>query len=343
MNRLYERLAAANLDKSFLKKTILPEWWSDEMAVTDAGYARGLGIISSHLGIGLQQLWDDSAQLCVPSFGRTNFKLNANRTESDVSWTKCVALSAARLVVQAIRVDYKPLPKAKKMREEILAAGADYVTLPALLAYLWGHGVPVLFVQKKPAKSKLMDGVVATIDGRPVIVLSKRKSLNSLLLFILAHETGHIVRGHLNDQPVLVDSHIDRSEDKDQQEREANQSALEALTGSPNIQFLHDDKYIDAEALAKIARNTALETQIDPAVIVQNFAWGRIQQGAPKEVMYALATKASTIIEGDKSPVGLIQQVFLKHIDRAELSAEDDEFLMNVTFCGEPDAVAAGQ
>jgi Zn-dependent peptidase ImmA (M78 family) len=343
MTRLYERLASANVDKSFVKKTILPEWWDDEIAATDAGYARGLGIISSHLGIDLQQLWNDSAQLSVPSFGRTNFKLNSNLRESDVSWTKCVALCAARLAVQAVRVDYKPLPKAKEIREEIIAAGADYVSLPALLAYLWGHGVPVLFVQKKPSKSKLMDGVVATVDGRPVIVLSKNKSLNSLMSFLLGHETGHIVRGHLNDRPVLVDSRIDRSEVKDQQEKEANQSALEILTGSPNIQFRHDDQYIDAESLAKMARNTALETKIDPAVIVQNFTWGRIQQGAPKEVMYALATKASTIIEGDKSPVGLIQQTFLKHIDRAALSVEDDEFLMNVTLCGEPDAVATGQ
>lgn len=341
MKRLYERLAAAGINTPFAK-SILPGWWDDDMASTDAGYARGLGIISSHLTIDLAQLWDASAPITVGSFGKTNFKKNANVTETEVQWTKSVALSAARFAVQAIRAEFKPLPAATVIRDEILANGRDCVNLEALLGYLWGHGVPVLFVQQRPKGSKVMDGIVATIDGRPVIVLSKKKHRNSLMLFVLAHECGHIVRGHLNDKPILLDTKIDRSNDSDQQEKEANQSALEVLTGSPTLQFVHSDQYIDAESLASMARATASKTQIDPGVIVQNFAYGRVLQGVDKNIMFALANAACTILEGDKNPVGLIDQMFLKHVDLSSIADEHAEFLMNVAVTGDSNAVAAG-
>jgi len=331
MNQLYARLAKANVDKPFLKKTVLPEWWDDEMASSDAGYARGLGIISSHLGIDLHQLWDDSAPVGVPNFGKTNFKLNANLNESDVRWAKCVALSAAKLAVRAAKVEFCALPSAEEIRREILTKHAA-VDLPRLLEYLWDHGVVVLHVDAKPKGSKKMAGIAAKIEGRPVIILSKNHPFNSLMLFDLAHEVGHHVCGHVDGDAVLVDSSIDRSNDKDPQEKEATKAGMELLTGQPDVQFTHRRQFVTAESLAKMSRATGAELHIDPGVVAQNFAYGRD--------FFPLANAACKIIEGDWNPVGLIEQLLLKHVDFSQIAEEHAEFLMNVAVSEEPDAVA---
>jgi Zn-dependent peptidase ImmA (M78 family) len=333
MSQLYTRLAAINVDKPFVKNVVLPDWWDDEMAATDAGYARGLGIISQHLGVDLRQLWDDTAPIKYPACGKTNFKLNASLTKADVEWAKSVALSAAKFAARETKQPLRALPSAKSIRDQIIKAGASCVDLPRLLEFLWDHGIPVLHIDAKPKGAKKMAGLAARIEGRPVIVLSKNHPYNSLMLFDLAHELGHILRKHIDGDAVLIDAKIERDGQTDPQEVEANEAALEVLTGRTTLQFTHRNRYVKGEALAKMAVATGKTENIDPGVVAQNFAFGRD--------FFAVAGAACKIIEGDKSPVRLIEQMLLNNVDFANLADEDAEFLMKVAVTGEPNAVAA--
>jgi len=56
MQTVYDRLHQAGISRSYVRKVVLPEWWDDEIAETDAGCLQGLGIIARHLGLELTPL-----------------------------------------------------------------------------------------------------------------------------------------------------------------------------------------------------------------------------------------------------------------------------------------------
>lgn len=51
MKPVLDRLSKAGFKPSYVRKVVLPEWWDDEIAQTEAGYAEGLGILARHLGL----------------------------------------------------------------------------------------------------------------------------------------------------------------------------------------------------------------------------------------------------------------------------------------------------
>jgi hypothetical protein len=322
MARLYERLRKANLDPKYVSRVAFPEWWNDDLARVPSGYARALGFIARHIGLDLRALWDESAPLTCPDFGKTNFKKSREVTESDVEWPKCIALSAARVALQAIDCEPKPLPATgAQIRAEIMERGNSCVDLANLLNYLWEHGVPVLHVSNLPAKK--MAGLTAKIYDHPVIVLSKNHAFSALMVFDLAHELGHILCGHLETASVVLDSTIDRLETADLEEASANATAIEVLTGKPNLQYRYNQRYVTSRELAELAIATGKKRGVDPGVVAQNFAHGR--------GIHALANGACKLTEPKAKPISLVHQKMIEHLALEELPPEDAEFLLRVT------------
>ena len=337
MRQLYDRLARANLDRKYVASIALPHWWDDSLAETDAGYGRALGLIASHLNIELASLWDDDVPLTCPDFGKTNFKKHARVTEDDVAWPKCIALSAAKLALQAIDRDSVHLPsEGRLIREAILQQGKNWVDLPSLLDYLWRHGIPVLHVVEFPGGAKKMAALAARIDGRPVIVLSKNHPYSSLVAFDLSHEVGHILCKHIDTDKVLIDSKINRVQDEtDPEEQAANRVAVEILTGRPDLQFVHGRQNVTARALARMALTTGQKHGVEPGVVAQNFGHGRR--------FFPLANGACNILGDKNQPVELVRKKMLEHLRLDQLADEDAEFMLRVTGCGVGDALPVGQ
>jgi hypothetical protein len=337
MRQLYARCLQAQLDPKYIQSVALPDWWDDKIADTDAGYGRALGLISSHLNIDLRALWDERAPLRCPDFGKTNFKKRSGSTEDDVQWPKCVALSAAKIVLQIIDRDFTKLPtEGRAVRDIILGQGKNWVDLPNLLEFLWAHGIPVLHVSNFPKGSKKMAALAARIDGRPVIVLAKNHSYSSLVVFDLAHELGHILCRHLDTDKVLIDSVINRTEEEsDPEERAANRVAVEVLTGKADLLYVHGRTNVTANALARMALATGQKDGVEPAVIAQNFGHGR--------QFFPLANAASGLLGDKNAPVALVRKKMLEHLRLDQLADEDAEFLLRVTGCGVGDALPVGQ
>jgi len=63
-----------------------------------------------------------------------------------------------------------------------------------------------------------------------VIVLRRKAKYAAGLLFILAHELGHLALCHIPDDGLLLDEHVDEAS-QDDEEKQANAFALELLTG----------------------------------------------------------------------------------------------------------------
>src|SRR5207249_413747 len=103
--------------------------------------------------------------------------------------------------------------------------------------YCWAIGIPVLHVGRFPAAARKMDALAMRHEGRPAIVLRRNTQFHAWLLFHLAHELGHICKGHVGPEGVVVDEKVDMDDCFLREEWEANQFAVELLTGGDNCAF----------------------------------------------------------------------------------------------------------
>lgn len=325
MKALYQRLRAVGFDTPFIQKTALPSWWDDSVAQTDSGYQEGLLLLSRHLGLSLKTLQDDSAPLELREFGPCNFKKTQGVSADDLAIARAICTRAAQIAAASIDEPWAgTLPaNGSQIREEILCAGGQWVCLENLLEWCWSRGIPVLHISNFPRQSKKMHGMAALVDGRPVIVLCKNSKQEAWQLFILAHELGHIVHGHVLQNGVLVDEHI-ANDSPDKQETEANLTATAILTGDSDCRFGSPGHWPNANELADSAKRYGKSHQIDPGHIVLNYA---NHKGAS---FHALGNAALKLICANPDAPELIHDKMAAHLDWSALPEDSSEFLMRV-------------
>jgi transcriptional regulator with XRE-family HTH domain/Zn-dependent peptidase ImmA (M78 family) len=140
-----------------------------------------------------------------------------------------LAAAVARIGQAASDVgEYEAVPEdPAHIRGDVQARYGD-VTLTSLLAWMWARGIPVLPMLGKGVFS----AAVWAVDDTPVVVLKEARDLAVFWLFDLAHELGHIARGHIA-AGSLIDVASPTSstalESDDRQEQEANEFALQLL------------------------------------------------------------------------------------------------------------------
>jgi len=142
-----------------------------------------------------------------------------------------LALVVSHLVRRTAATEYRLIPAdPHAVRREVLDKDGK-VTLGGLLEWAWERGVPVIPL----SGSGGFAAAAWMVAAAPVVVLKDARDIVSFWLFDLAHEIGHIARGHVN-QDGIVDVDSPALTDDDQQEREANDFALELLV--PNYRDL---------------------------------------------------------------------------------------------------------
>ena len=331
MADLYNRLRAVGLTQNYLKKTILPEWWDDEIAENPAGYAEGLTYLSRHLGLDLASLHDPSRTIDFREFGICKYKKSKDATEDQLALARAVASRVAQLAHLATKDDFSPCSKvASQIRGEILARGAAWVGLDELLDHCWSIGIPVLHISNFPEKPydwpgtrRRPDGLAVRVEGRPVVVLCKKAGDPSWLSFILAHELGHIALGHIEREGVLVDESMDDNI-KDEEEIAADNFAVELLVGSPNVKFKCAGRWPKAEQLAQEALQIGREKKIDPGHVVLNFAY------ASRKNLWPLAKAALALLHPEKNATEIVSRKMTASLDWAILPEDHNDFLKRI-------------
>jgi hypothetical protein len=321
LQSLYARLEQAGLDRKFIRETLLPDWWDDAIAQHPTGYAEARLRIARALGLSLSQL--DSGDLLKSALDETRLRCKTRRgTEPrSIRWTVALAHSAAELASRATPTPYQPLPEIAHQIRDAILQDQPWVSLGNLLAYCWNHGVPVIPLRHKPRKSKKIDGLVVRVGERPVIVLACGYRYSARLLFIVAHELGHWLSGHLSDEPILAEESITR-EGKNQEEAEANWFAVELLTGKPDKAYWAP-RSLTAAQLAEGARMAGRRDKVDPGVVALNYAWN---QGTWEVGMGALK-----ILEPEPKGMLLLQQRMLESLEWSRLHEEDAQLLLRLT------------
>jgi hypothetical protein len=321
LQSLYARLQRAGLDTRFVRETLLPDWWDDAIAEHPTGYAEARLRIARALGLSLRQL--DSEDPLGEMLDETRLRCKTRRgMELDsIRWTIALAKRAAELATRATPKPYEPIPESASQIRDAILQQHPWVSLGNLLAYCWQHGIPVIPLRAKPRKSKRMDGLIVRVGERPVIVLACGYRYSARLLFIVAHELGHWVRGHLSDQSILAEESIAR-EGESHEEAEANWFAVELLTGKPDKAYWAP-RSLTASQLAEGARMAGRRDKVDPGVVALNYAWN---QGTWEVGMGALK-----ILEPEPKGMLLLQQRMLESLEWSRLHEEDAQLLLRLT------------
>jgi hypothetical protein len=329
MTQLYSRLGSVGFPRKYLREIILPDWWDDEIAQNPAGYAEGLMILSRNLGLDLTSMQNEAVPVGLRNLGPCKFKKASTTSEKELALARTLATRVVELITPAMLEPRNSLPtSASAIRQSILGAGARWVGLTNLVDYCWSVGLPVLHISAFPPGAKKMEGLASVRSGHYAVVLSKNAKHSAWLLFILTHELGHIVQGHVSRDGVLVDELVDRSS-RDKEEKAANAFALELLTGTPELRVLPTGPGRSARALACAALDAGVHEQIDPGHIVLNCAY---QMGGD---FFALANAALRLLEPHADAVALVRSRMIAYLDKTKLPKDTYDFILRVTRAGQ--------
>lgn len=317
MRGLLSKLDSAGIPPAFAKQ-MLPAWWDDEVASDPAGLQQAQLYLARAFNIELQSLTDEGS---TPRFRASlrKYKLSKNVSEVDVSTSANYATAMARLALQAFDGRKQRVVPAHpaELRAEILQKH-DCVSLGALLAWCSEAGIPVLHIERVPGKK--MTGLVVRDGGRFAIVLSKRGH-PSIHLFHLAHELGHIGKGHLSADGFVADEKIDVST-TDVDEKEADAYGICLLNGL-DVRYQAKGVLRNAAALFKAASAKAQELRVDVGHIIANFGHNQSR--------YGQAAEALKMIDGPQQGAAVINEAFFRSVDSNLLSEDQLDTLKVAT------------
>lgn len=169
--------------------------------------------------------------------------------------------------------------------------------------------------------------MVAHAHSRPVIVVSLNDCSPARLLFVIAHELGHILANHLGKNGCRIDTEIQLESDQSE-ENEANQIAAELLLGQPDISYDSWKKYLSADQLIHQARQYGALNNTDPGVIALNIIWNRAQRAKTqkaKGIAWATGKKALATLEPEANAPKQINQLLAQQLHLLSPSDSQNE------------------
>jgi Zn-dependent peptidase ImmA (M78 family) len=290
-----------------------------------------ISYIAKHLGIPLSDLRDPDNSLAPQNAASARFKLREGVNVDDVTWARALAIRAAEITASATDrpCEYTSTVNSGLVRQQILDSGEPWINLSNLIDFCWNAGIPVIHLPDVPGNK--MDGMAIRADDRPVIVLSLNKKHEAWLLFILAHELGHILRSHLDEDEAWVDEEFDLGATENH-EREANSFAVELITGDPDTEA-SAGYYPKAHELAKNATQLGKEHNIDPGALILNFAYHESGN------VWPLASAALNKLESAPDAPSLIRSKVDSNLNWDLLPKESADFLRRLM---KPDAAESG-
>lgn len=152
-------------------------------------------------------------------------------------------------------------------------------------------------------------------------MLCSKKKPTAWLLFHLAHELGHIVLGHVDTVPFLVDQEVERS-DTDPEEAAANLFATELLTGLKEPWL--PGKGLTGSVLAERSAAAGRAYRIDPGTVALNYGW------LVRDRWGVVAT-ALAMLEPSGDAPAVIRSKMAERLQWDKLPDESQDYLQRVT------------
>lgn len=327
MKTLYERLEGIGLSKKFIRERALPDWWDSEFEHNRGAVVEAAAYISRRLNLDINSLLEP---LATPTFKHSSmamFKIKRGVVAQELYNAYCIAARIAEMAAVACTTEFKLLSShASIIRNKILES-RDFVDMFGLLQFYWSCGIPVVYFDGYPKSQDNFDGMVASFNHRPVIVISLHQCSRAWLAFILAYELGHIIKGHASNT-ILIDERV-LLESSDIEEVEAREFAVELLLGKPDIGY-NFPAYVTLEEMPDYARKISVRDKVDPGAVVLNNAWNkalRVVTLKEERIIWAWASESLKIIEGDVDASKEINIYAQQYLDLDKLDSDSQDYL----------------
>jgi len=318
MSTLYTRLSKMGFPPKFIREKALPEWWNSDLEENPVAVMEAAGYISKRLGLDIASVFNPNVPIKFKKVKSPKFKKRQNTDEQSLLVAQGLATRIAEIAGYACKYPVNELAAdASQIRKTILK-NHSCVDLESLISFCWSCGIPVIHFSDFPQNTSKMDGMAAHLNGRPIIVISSGQKFSARLVFVIAHELGHIACGHVQDG-VLVDQDINK-EIQDKEEKEANQFAEKLLFGETIYRWEQISNPID---LVQIASKFGNQDRVDPGVVALNYAWQKSD--------WRIGTTALKIIEPNANASAKINHFLNENLDWEELSKDSQEYLKLVT------------
>lgn len=323
LKHLYSRLNEIGIDPSYIQRYVLPSWWKNEIAELPTGLLQLKMHLARHLGLSFESVLDDAQPIVFATTGTCNFKRPATVHDKELFEIQVIATQVAQIAQFAMTTDYRPLSvDATAIRQQILEKDA-IVSLTTLLDFCWKVGIPVLYLAHFPKKiKKQVQGIAMNLEGKPAIAITKTYKKPAWLLFVLAHELGHLVKHHVAENDTLIDEKIEQ-QSINIKEREANEFASELLVGKPLSSFCYSETWLNGEKLAQLAIEYGRLHHIDAGHLALSYGY-RLKK-------FPIANKALEIIEPNIDAVALVQQKMQENLDFTQIPEDSAEFLCKIS------------
>jgi hypothetical protein len=293
---LMGRLDKAGFHKRFVSTALLPDWWSVECARDESVLPEIEVGIARFLGVPLDLVQDPSRVLKPKAFHGAQLRVTAKRKRTDVYAAMHAAVAVAGAVVRNLRVSTPAVAPPDDPQEwrAALIDRAGTVGLRELVSDLWSRGIPVVHLDVLPTPK--FQGMACIVQGRPVVLLAWGDDAPACQLFHIAHECGHLARGHVaEDRPVIDQEIAGGKRTATKREREANDYAFPLLRGAwePG-----EARRSTAARTATTARVAAAAGNVDPGHVILSWAWDHGHYASARAALKreGLATGARAVL-----------------------------------------------
>lgn len=272
-DNLIDQLRKAGLSRAAINAA-WPSWWDDTLSTSPSGRAELRFALARRLGLKPQPLLGERVEFVWNDEAR--FKHLSARDEASKAVMTSFGMAIGKSLFQAVPEGPETGPIAAERLREALLARRPFADLAGLIATCWALGIPVIHLRIFPLEAKRMHAMVVRAKGRFAILLGHDARFPAQLAFTLAHELGHIMLGHLDDAPALIDVEDPATAaDRDDQENGADEFSLTVLTGMPNPSIQTNVDNFNAPSLADAVRTAAPRYRIDPGTLALCLAYRR--------------------------------------------------------------------
>lgn len=293
LSDIYEKLKSLGLSNSFIENVAFPSWWKSEFGNDENAISRLLDSLRRrlYLEIGFLQ---NSPELLLEFSPIPIKKFKLQKRQENPELFGYLARSVASAVVSTVDSPYISIPSDPLFIREAIMQGGVCVSLNSLLEFCWSFGLPVihfdissLFGKGSSGPSK-SDGLVMMAENRPVVVIGSSRKHSAWLLFILAHELGHIAYGHLKEGILSDESFKDGV--NDDEEDVANQFASRLLFGDMVPQWPQN---LNKQRLLKRVERLSENHNLDPGALILNYGWQTGNWGCAVGALSSLETNTN--------------------------------------------------
>ena len=306
---------------------VWPEWWSAEAESSLSATAELTYTVARRLGLSPQSLFDGSPRFLW--YDTTKFKNLGGTTPEEQAILASFGTAVGRCAISATPPAAFPLISDAQTARNTILSEARFVGLTELLIFCWQTGIPVIQLRVFPLQQKRMQAMTVKVKGRYAILLGYESEYYSRMAYILAHEIGHILLGHLEQDESLLDMDDPlTAENLDAEEVEAGRAAFVLLTGRDDPQVLANIQSYKATQVAQAATEAGNRERIDPGILALCLGYAT---GNWKETFGALK-----MIGGGAQPVGdQINKLAGNQFDWNALSYANRDYLARVIGRGD--------